>query len=1075
MVRFRIATVLALVLAASLFASPAAGKPRKSAEAQPEELKPAVDPALYQALAWRNIGPSRGGRVTAVAGVAGQPMTFYMGSTGGGVWKTADGGNTWRNVTDGFVKTGSVGAITVAPSDPNVVYVGMGEAPVRGVASSHGDGVYRSTDAGKTWQHLGLGRTRQIAEIEVHPTNPDLVYVAAQGSPWAATPERGIYRSSDGGKTWQQVHRVSDDAGATDLAMDPSNPRILFAAYWHHRRTPWKITSGGPPGVLGSGIWRTLDGGDTWQQMSEGLPKEMGKIGVAISGARSERVWAMVEAEEGGLFRSDDGGKSWQRVNQERVLRGRAWYYTHVIADPQDADTVYVLNAPMMKSIDGGKSFRPVEVPHGDNHALWISPVNNAWMINGNDGGANVSYNGGETWSTQANQPTAQFYRVNTDHLDPYTVYGGQQDNTTVAIKSAGDDGSIGREDWRAVGGCESGYVAFDPAAPRWIYAGCYQGQISEYDAETGRYRDVMAYPVIGLAATPAESKYRFNWNAPIVVSRHDPKVIYHGANVLLRSNDRGVTWEEISPDLTGNDPAKQGPGGGPITNEGAGGEVYQTIFYIAESPHDAATIWAGTDDGRVHLTRDGGAHWTEVTPPGLGEAQINAIEVSPHDPATAWLAVTRYKFNDFTPHVLRTTDFGKTWKRTVAGIGPEAWVRVVREDTARRGLLFAGTETGLYVSFDSGERWQPFELNFPVVPVTDLQVHGDDLVASTQGRAFWVLDDLSPLRQVEPAAAELRLLQPKPTRHGRVGGFSFDGPPPGVGANPPAGAVIDYLVGRELDAEKDELRLEILDGAGAVVRSLSSRPKKEEGGPGPGPGPGSGSGPPGPPPLPAKKGMNRWVWDLRGEPMARVPGLMTLNPGAGRLAPAGAYQVRLTLGETRVTQPLDLREDPRLAGLDPAAAAEQRQLLGAVGTAMDEIYRSVTRLRDVRGQVEALVVRAKEREGGEEIRLAGEALVKDMTALEDELVQPKSQSFQDVINFGNRLDAELGALLDSAETGPPLTAGQQQRWRDLETQWQEKKAKLGELLGTRLDTFNALVAWHAVPAIVLPAEKPKP
>lgn len=1070
MPRFRLASTLVLGLLASLLAFPAPAKPRTKAEAKPEEAaKPLVDPALYQGLAWRNIGPFRGGRVTAVAGIAAQPMTFYLGSTGGGVWKTEDGGTTWRNVSDGFMKTGSVGALAVAPSDPNVVYAGMGEAPVRGVASSHGDGVYRSTDAGKTWSHLGLANTRQISRIAVHPTDPDLVYVAAQGSPWAPTPDRGIYRSADGGQSWQQVHRVSDDAGAGDLSMDPSNPRILFAAYWHHRRTPWKIESGGE----GSGLWRTADGGDTWQQVTEGLPKTMGKIGVAVSGADPDRVWAMIEAEEGGLHRSDDGGKTWQRVNQERVLRGRAWYYTHVIADPRDADTVYVLNAPMLKSIDGGKTFRPIRTPHGDNHALWINPENSAWMINGNDGGANVSYNGGETWSTQGNQPTAQLYRVATDDLDPYTVYGGQQDNTTVAIKSAGDDGTIGREDWRPVGGCESAYVAFDPKAPRLIYAGCYHGQITEHDAESGRERDVMAYPVIGLASTPAESKYRFNWNAPIVVSRHDPKVIYHAANVLLRSRDRGVTWEEISPDLTGNDKAKQAAGGGPITNEGAGGEVYQTIFYLAESPHEAGTLWAGTDDGHVHLTRDGGAHWSEVTPPGIGEApnqgaQINSIEVSPHDPATAWLAVTRYKFDDLTPQVWRTTDYGKTWKRTVEGIGPEAWVRVVREDTVRKGLLFAGTETGLYLSVDSGEHWQPFELNFPVVPVTDLVVHGDDLVASTQGRSFWVLDDLSPLRQLDSklAEAELHLFQPAPARHGGAGGFFFDGPPPGVGANPPAGAVIDYALGRELDPEKEELEIEILDAAGAVVRSASSKPKPEEGPPG-----GGGFGPPGPPPLPAKKGMNRWVWDLTTEPPARVPGLFTFVRG-GRSAPAGAYQVRASLGETRLVRPLEVRADPRLGAIDPAVADEHRRLLSAAGAATDEIFRAVVRLREVRGQIEALLGRTKEREGGEEIHQAGEALTKDLTALEEALVQTKTQTFQDVINFPNRLDAELGALLESVESGPPLTSGQRQRWRDLEAQWREHQAKLEDLLGPRLDAFNALVAKHSVPAIVVPKEK---
>ncbi|MCZ6506893.1 MAG: glycosyl hydrolase, partial [Acidobacteria bacterium] len=637
----------------------------------PLALEAQIDSDLIGALEWRSIGPFRGGRVTAVAGVIQDTSTFYMGATGGGVWKTEDGGVSWNNVSDGHFGTGSVGAIAVAPSDPNVVFVGMGEAAIRGVANSHGDGVYKSTDGGASWTHLGLEETRHISAVQVDPRDPDVVFVAAQGYQGKATPERGIYRSTDGGTTWELVLFVSADAGASSLSMDVTNSRILYAGFWQHRRYPWKVESGG----LDGGIYKTTDGGDTWEELTEGLPELPGKIGVAVSPATPERVWAIIEAEEGGLFRSDDAGASWERINEERVLRARAWYYTHIFADPQDAERVWVLNAPAMRSIDGGKTFTRVSTPHGDNHALWIHPHDNTILINGNDGGANISYNGGKTWSTQDNQPTAQIYRVNTDNQFPYRIYGGQQDNSSVSIASRtiNADG-IGRDAWTSAGGCETAYSAFDPDNPRYIYSGCYQGLIGELDTVTRHERSVMAYEFLGLGATPSELRYRFNWNAPIVASPHDPTVIYHAANKLLKTTDRGTTWREISPDLTRDEESKQGPGGGPITNEAAGGENYNTILYVAESPHEAGTIWVGSDDGLVHLTRDGGANWSNVTPSGLEESMINTIEVSPHDPAKAYLAVTRYKFGDYAPRIYRTTDYGQSWHLRVDGIDDEAW-----------------------------------------------------------------------------------------------------------------------------------------------------------------------------------------------------------------------------------------------------------------------------------------------------------------------------------------------------------------------------------------------------------------
>lgn len=1087
-----LALLAALLLASVAFAA-AAGEGEKAGYP--------VDPVLFQGMKWRLVGPFRGGRVTAVVGVPDEPYTYYFGSTGGGVWKTTDGGTTWRNVSDGFFGTGTVGALAVAPSDSNVVYAGMGEAPVRGVTTSHGDGVYRSTDAGRTWKHLGLEATEHVSGIAVHPRDPDVVYVAAQGSAWRPTPERGVYRSTDGGATWKLVLHVSDDAGASAISMDPNNPRVIYAAFWDHRRMPWQIRSGGP----GSGVWKTTDGGDTWERMpqggKDGLPELMGKVGVAVSPPRPERVWAMVEADDGGLFRSDDGGKTWRRVNDERVLRARAWYYTHVFADPVDPDTVYVLNSPLMKSVDGGKTFSRVRAPHGDNHALWLDPRDPRRMINGNDGGADVSINGGETWSTQGNQPTAQFYRVDTDDTFPYRIYGGQQDNSTVAIASAAR-GGIGVSDWYDVGGCESAHVAFDPENPVLVYAGCYQGQISQWNAVTRTERNVMAIPFLGLGVNPIDQPYRFNWNAPIEASPQDPSVLYHGGNVLLRSDDGGLSWRAISPDLTRDEEDKQGPGGAPITNETAGGETYDTIFYVAPSQHEEGTIWVGTDDGLVQLTRDGGATWSDVTPKGVGEAQVNAIEVSPHDPETAYVAITRYKLGDYRPYAYRTRDAGASWTKITDGIPDDVWVRVVREDPEVAGLLYAGTETGAYVSFDAGARWQPLELGLPTVPVTDLQVRQGDLVASTQGRAFWVLDDLEPLRELaagagEIAAADLHLFAPAPAVRVSWGG-GFGGGGGAEGQNPPSGVVIDYALSEELaeqlaapkekkrpeggdaaaedggdagDAEGSKpvaLKLEIQDAQGNVVRTYSSRPKKGAGG-------GGGGGPFGggaPEPLPVKAGMNRFVWDLFEEATASVPDLITFGGDAEILVPPGTYHLRLMAGDQEATGEVEVLEDPRVE-TTAAGYAEQQALLADLRDVLGDLADSVLRVRTIREQVNDEVSHAEDVEdadAGKAIQEAGRKLAKALTDWEESVVQPKSTNFQDVINYPNRINAQLGYLFGAVdEAGPPVTEGAKARATELTAEWGERKAELQRLLDEDVAAFNALVAEHHVPAVVVP------
>lgn len=885
-------------------------------------------------MKWRNIGPFRGGRSTTSTGVIGDPLTYYFGSAGGGVWKTENAGITWKNISDGFFNTTSIGAVAVSASDPNVVYVGTGEAPVRGVMTSSGDGVYKSTDAGKTWKHLGLELTRQISQVRIHPTNPDIVYVSAQGSPYTPTKDRGIYRSTDGGKTWKQVHFVDENSGASDLSMDMNNPRILYAAYWDHQRKPWFARSGGE----GSSIWKSTDGGDNWTKLEKGLPEKlMGKIGVSVSGANSDRVYAIIESEEGGLYRSDDAGSSWKLMNSERIIRTRSWYYMHIFADPVNENVVYIMNAPFMKSIDGGKTFARVEVPHGDNHYVWINPDNPNNLINSNDGGANITFDGGSSWSTQQNQPTAQFYRVNADNRFPYYVYGGQQDNSSVAIPSETFGSGIDWKDWRSgVGGCETAYVAFDRDNPELMYSGCYQGIIDEYSWSLDREKQVKAYPEMGLGEPSDEQKYRFNWNAPIIVSQHDTDVIYHAGNQLLKSTDRGITWEEASPDLTRNEKEKQGPGGGPITNEGAGGEVYNTIMYVEESPFDGNVIWVGTDDGLVHITRDGGANWQNITPPNAGEGIMNAIDASPHDAGTAYVAFTKYKFNDFRPYIYKTTDYGATWSMVANGIDANAYVRVVREDPGRKGLLYAGTERGLYVSFDAGTSWSEFQLNHPIVPITDLMVHRNDIITATHGRGFWILDDLTPLHQLsdEIKNSTAYLYQPQDYIKPIPSALRRQGP---QGANPYNGIEFRFYMKEVAKEDSIPVTIEILQGSN-VIRTLSSDSEIEKN------------------KLAKETGMNLAQWDLRTDDIEPSKGVMT-NPQQGNVIPGykvvpGNYAVKLTYGDVTQSYNFSILPDPREKVADSHYADKGNMLIN-INNDLKDIYNSLSQLQDVRGQVD--------------------------------------------------------------------------------------------------------------------------
>lgn len=1030
---------------------------RRNRDAAPEAKAPARDTSLFKALELRSIGPYRGGRAVAVAGVTTDPLTYYMGSTGGGVWKTQDAGQSWQNISDGYFKTGSVGAIAVSQRDPNVVYVGMGEHPVRGVMTSSGDGVYRSTDAGQTWTHLGLEATDHLSDLVIHPDDPDVVYVAAQGNPYRPTEQRGIYRSRDGGQSWEKIFFVDDSAGASGLVMDPSNPRILYAATWSHRRYPWTMQSGGP----GSGLWKSTDGGDTWQRLTEGLPELMGKTAITVSPANPQRLWANIEAEKGGVYRSDNGGKSWTRTCGDRVTQARSWYYMEVFADPKDAETVYVLNAPMLKSVDGGRSFRPVPNPHTDQHDLWINPEQPQIMALANDGGACISLNGGASWSTQQNQPTAQFYRVTIDRRFPYHLYAGQQDNSTVAIPSRTMGSGIGWKDWYAVAGGESAFLAFDEDDPRYVYGGSYQGNLDVYDHQTGVSKDIMAYPVAGLGSLPREMKYRFNWNAPLVMTQDERGILYHGAQMVLKSEDGGMSWREISPDLTRNDSSKQGPGGGPITNEGAGGENYNTLMYLTLSPHDSDVIWAGSDDGLVHMTPDGGETWRNVTPEGAPEGIINSIEVSPHDPATVYITLMTYKFGDFTPRAYRSRDNGASWTPITEGFAEEAFPRVILEDRQQPGLLYAGTETGLYLSTDAGDHWHPFQLNLPVCPILDLGLRDNDLVVATSGRAFWILDDLGALQQGLPqlSKGQPMLFAPKPTVRllagGRGGAFE--------GQNPPSGMVIDYFLPDSLP-DSVSVGLAILDENGQELRRYRS--EKD---------PGFRTFPGGPRPDPTlgkEQGVNRFVWDLRRASLPAVPGVMILGDYAGAVVAPGSYTLRLSVGDSSYEASAEVVADPRLSAAEADYAAQQELLLSITGLVGD-IHHAVNRMRNAQQQVDQLVGQLKKHEGTEELVEKGEALSQAIVDWEENLIQPQTQTFQDVINFPNQLNAELLTLKGRVETHAPRpTAGARQRLEDLQGEWAQHRSAMRQLIDEDLAAFNQAYREQELPVILLETEE---
>lgn len=1019
---------------------------------QPDTL----NTTLYKGLKWRNIGPFRGGRSVTSSGVIGNPLLYYMGSTGGGIWKTEDAGITWKNISDGYFKTGSVGAIAVAESDPNVLYVGMGEHAVRGVMTSHGDGIYKSTDAGKTWQNIGLNKTKHIAAVRIHPQNPDVVLVAAQGAVHGPSEDRGIYKTIDGGKTWKKVLYVNENTGACDLSMDMANPRILYAGFWEHQRMAWQVKSGGP----GSALYKSSDGGETWTKLTEGLPKVMGKVAISVSRANPNRVYANIEAEgdKGGIFRSDDAGKTWNQTSKARVTVARAWYYIEIEADPQNPDWVYCINAPLLKSIDGGRTFSPINVLHGDNHSIWINPQNNKNFINSNDGGANITFNGGQSFSTEGNQPTAQFYRVITDKRFPYYVYGGQQDNSTVAIASRTGGYGIDTRDWYTVAGGESAFIAFDPTNPELVYGGSYHSNLEVWDAKTDKTRDVMEHPVGGLAMKPKNMKYRFNWNSPLISSPQNPKVMYHGGNVVFRTNNGGSSWEVISPDLTRNDKTKQEDGGAPFTNEGAGGEVYNSLAYLIASPHQYGVLWAGSDCGLVHITQDDGKTWQNVTPPNLEECLINSIEVSPHEPETAYIVATRYKFNDLTPQIYVTKDFGKSWKKITNGIGNEDFVRVVREDPVRKGLLYCGAETGFYISYNEGEQWSKFQLNLPVVPINDLGFRDNDLIAATAGRAFWILDDLGVLQQSDGALGNKSVLfRSKPSVRFE-GGYSPE-PSTTVGQNPMNGVILSYFLTKDMDSSK--VILQVLDEKGKIIRTYDNQKDPSfqpyEGGPAP------------KSMLPSKKGINRFAWNMKRDGIMGIQKVFVNGNYAGGQVAPGNYKVRLIADKDTLLTECSVIADPRLK-VTQAQYIEQEAFTTTIEQNVQEIHESVIRMRKVKKQVDDYLVNLKDILDTKALADSGKVVSQKIAKWEETLISPKQETFQDVINFPNRLNAELLDLksrMDSHE--PHITQGAKARLVELMSEWKILKNALDQLIIYDVANFNNLYKARQLPALIVP------
>lgn len=1008
------------------------------------------DEKLYGGLEWRSIGPFRGGRSAAVTGVPGKPNLFYMGSTGGGVWRTTDAGNSWENISDGFFG-GSIGSIEVSSWDNNVIYVGGGEVTVRGNVS-YGYGMFKSTDAGKTWSSVGLRNSRHIVRIRTHPRNPDLVYAAVLGDLFKSSEERGVYRSEDGGKSWKRVLFANADAGAVELCMDPNNPRILFASTWRIRRTPYSLESGGE----GSAMWMTKDGGDTWTNISnnEGLPKgTWGISGVSVSPVNSSRIYAIIENENGGVYRSDDGGTTWRKMNDDRNLRQRAWYYSKIYADTREEDIVYVLNVSYHRSKDGGKTFTSHNAPHGDHHDLWIAPEDNQRMVIADDGGAQVSFDAGENWSTYGNQPTAQHYRVITDDHFPYRIYGAQQDNSTQRILHRTDGFSIGERDWETTAGGESGWIAVDPINNDIVYGGSYDGLLERRNHATGESRGVNPWPDNPMGHGAEGARYRFQWNYPIFFSPHDPTKLYAASNMLHVTHNGGEKWEIISPDLTRNDPSKLGPSGGPITKDNTSVEYYCTIFTAAESPYEKDLIMTGSDDGLLHLTQDGGKNWTKLSIAGLPEWMMwNSIEFDAHAKGSIYVAGTRYKLGDYQPYLYKTKDYGKTWTKITDGIDPNHFTRVLRADPKRAGLLYAGTETGMYISFDDGVSWKPFQLNLPIVPITDLAIKNDNLIAATQGRSFWIIDDLTPLHQLNTtiASSDFTLFKPMPSY--RMGpSFSFGRPSKTDGKNHPGGVMIHYYL---KDTAKTTASIEIMEMNGTLIKKFATKPDKKANDE----------------QLRIKPGGNRFVWNMRYKNAESFDGLiMWAGSVIGPKAMPGTYKARLTVnGKSQETE-FEIDKDPRTTA-SLADIREQFTFLMQVRDKLSETNLAVKKIRTTRDQINRVTEPMRGKEGMKDVTDMAKSIQDDMKKIEEALYQTKNRSGQDPLNFPVRLNNKLAALggeADGSDFRP--NAQTKEVYNEVTGKIDEQLLELKKIFSDRIPKLNELVKQKQIDPVTIP------
>ncbi|MDN5201133.1 glycosyl hydrolase [Fulvivirgaceae bacterium BMA10] len=1010
------------------------------------------DEKLYNALEWRSIGPFRGGRSAAVTGVPNEPNLFYFGATGGGVWKTIDGGSTWENISDGYFG-GSIGAIAVSEYDQNVIYVGGGEVTVRGNVS-YGYGMWKSVDAGKTWKQIGLEDSRHIPRIRIHPQNSDLVYAAVMGDLFKSSDTRGVYRSKDGGKTWERILFANVDAGAVDLVLDPNNPRIMYASTWRIRRTPYSLESGGE----GSALWKSVDGGDTWTNITknEGLPKGIwGISGVTVSPVNSDRVWAIIENKDGGVYRSDDAGKTWKKTNDSRSLRQRAWYYTRIYADTEDEDKVYVMNVRYHRSKDGGKTFEAFNAPHGDHHDLWIDPNNAQRMIIADDGGGQVSYDGGTNWSTYYNQPTAQFYRVTTDNHFPYRIYGAQQDNSTVRIYHRTDGGSIGERDWEPTAGGESAHLAVDPKDNDIVYGGSYDGFLTRINHKTKEIRAINVWPDNPMGHGAENMKYRFQWNFPIFFSPHDPNKLYTASNHLHVSYNEGQSWETISPDLTRDDSTKLGSSGGPITKDNTSVEYYCTIFAATESPYEKDLIWTGSDDGLIHVSRDGGKNWQNVTPPNMPEwMMINSIDIDPFNKGGVYVAGTRYKLGDYKPYLYHTKDYGATWNKITNGIDPGHFTRVVRADPKRQGLLYAGTESGMYISFDDGASWKSFQLKLPIVPITDLVVKDDNLIAATQGRSFWLIDDLTPLHQLNDniAKSNFYLYQPMPSY--RMKGGSF-GNSKRNGKNHPGGVMTHFYL---RDTTKtDTVSLEFLENDGDLISKFTTAPEK-----------GSKEQK-----LEVKEGMNRFVWNMRYAEAEKFDGMIlwwaSLN---GPKALPGTYKVRLTVAGNSMEQEFEILKDPR-STISLEDLRTQFDFLISVRDKLSETNLAIKNIREARKQMNLVTEKMKDDESMKDITELSKEILKKMKGVEEELYQTKNRSRQDPLNYPIRLNNKLGHLNSLSSIGDfPPTDQDVAFKKEVTEKIDHQLDKLEKIFAEDIPEFNRKVKEKAIDAVIIDTKK---